>query len=176
MSYEANVIEVQYVDHAHNHDKFYRAYHIWDDDNPNDHRVVFQWGRRGSRGQSQNSVYANAGQAKLAIVNKINSKTDKGYVETYRRDLPGVSDDILALAGVNVFDTQTVKPSADPFVRISLDVDRCRRLAMGDESEVVEAITVRKGLLDQLAELRTSVARAEGEVEIVDMLLAAKVG
>lgn len=175
MTYSAEVTEVAHVDHAHNHDKYYRVY-ILSDDDAGDYRVVFQWGRRGSKGQSQNSVYANRGQAQAAARQKLNSKTDKGYVESYHRELPGVSNDILDLAGVNRFQIEIEKPHADPFVRISLDVDRCRRLAMGDESDVVEAITVRKTLVEQLAELRTSVARAEGEVEIVDMLLAAKVG
>ena len=175
MSYTAEVTEVHFTDHAHNHDKYYRVYILSDHDN-SDYRTVFQWGRRGSKGQSQNSVYPTEHQARTAAHVKLTSKTDKGYVETYHKELPGVSDDVLELAGVNRFATKTEQPSADPFVRISLDVDRARRLAMGDEAEVVEAITLRKGLLDQLAELRTSVSKAEGEVEIVDMLLAAKVG
>jgi predicted DNA-binding WGR domain protein len=175
MSYTAEVTEVQYQDRARNSDKFYRVYLLSDDEN-SDYRVVFQWGRRGARGQSQNSVYPTRSQAEAAAATKMRSKTDKGYVESYHRELPGVSDDVLELAGVNRFATKTEQPNPDPFVRLTLDVDRCRRLAMGDETEVVEAITVRRTLLDQLAELRTSVSRAEGEVEIVDMLLAAKVG
>lgn len=175
MSYTAEVTEVHYTDTAHNHDKYYRVYTLADED-AQDYRVVFQWGRRGSKGQSQNSVYATRSQAEGAARTKLASKTDKGYVVIYERELPGVSDDILDLAGINRFATKIEQPSADPFVRISLDVDRARRLAMGDASEVVEAITVRKTLLEQLDALRTSVSRAEGEVEIVDMLLAAKVG
>lgn len=175
MSYTAEVTEVTYVDHAHNHDKFYRAYLLSSDD-ATDFRVVFQWGRRGSKGQSQNSVYPTFSAAKAALDRKLTSKTDKGYEHSYFRELPGVSNDILDLAGVNRFGTDLEKPVADPFVRISLDVDKCRRLAMGDETEVVEAITLRKDLLSQLDTLRTSVSKAEGEVEIVDMLLAAKVG
>lgn len=175
MTYTAEVTEVQYQDRARNSDKYYRVY-VLSDHEAGDYRTVFQWGRRGSLGQHQNSVYANAGQARLAAQTKLNSKTDKGYVETYHRELPGVSDDVLEMAGVNLFGKATEAPSADPFVRLTLDVDKCRRLAMGDETQVVEAITIRKTLLEQLAELRTSVSRAEGEVEIVDMLLAAKVG
>lgn len=175
MTYTAEVTEVQYTDTARNSDKYYRVYTLLDDE-AGDYRTVFQWGRRGSKGQHQNSVYSNAGQAKLAAAHKLNAKTDKGYVESYHKELPGVSADVLEMAGVNLFGKATEAPSADPFVRISLDVDRARRLAMGDEEEVVQAITLRRGLLDQLAELRTSVSKAEGEVEIVDMLLAAKVG
>lgn len=173
--YATEVTEVTYVDHAHNHDKYYRVYLLSSDDST-DHRVVFQWGRRGAKGQSQNSVYASRNAAERAAKLKLESKIDKGYATSYHKELPGVSNDILDLAGINRFGTQTEQPHADPFVRISLDVDKCRRLAMGDESEVVEAITIRATLAEQLEALRTSVVRAEGEVEIVDMLLMAKVG
>lgn len=175
MTYTAEVTEVTYTDHAHNHDKFYRCYLLSSEDST-DHRVVFQWGRRGSRGQSQNSVHASRSAAASEITRKLLSKTSKGYLGSYHRELPGVSNDILDLAGINRFGMQTELASADPFVRISLDVDKARRLAMGDAGEVVEAITIRKSLMDQLDGLRTSVARAEGEVEIVDMILMAKVG
>ena len=175
MSYTAEVTEVTYTDHAHNSDKYYRCYLLSSEDST-DHRVVFQWGRRGSKGQSQNSVTASRGEAERMVRAKLSSKTSKGYVESYHKELPGVSNDILDLAGVNRFGVQTEVASADPFVRISLDVDEARRLAMGDEADVVKAITLRRGLLDSLDSLRTSVARAEGEVEIVDMILSAKVG
>lgn len=173
MSYQAEVIEIQYYDAARNSDKFYRSYRLWDDDS-GDNRVVFQWGRRGAKGQSQVHVATSPSHAARMVSDKLQSKLNEGYMESYRRELPGVSNDILEMAGINRFATREEMPSADPFVRLSVDVDTCRRLAMGDNDDITKAVTLRAGLLEQLAALRTSVAKAEGEVEVVDMVLGAK--
>lgn len=174
MSYRTEVVEVQYSDPARNSDKYYRVY-LLSDEVGQDFRVVFQWGRRGAKGQHQNAVYANYGQAHKAMCDKLRAKQEKDYVESYSREFDSASDDVLEMAGVNRFGTRDETPSANPFVRIALDVDTCRRLAMGDDADMTKAIVLRSSLLDQLAELRTSVAAAEGQFEIVDMLLAAKV-
>lgn len=178
MSYQAHVTEVHYTDTARNSDKYYRVYRLWDGEEhgDGDHRVVFNWGRRGAKGQSSVQVFPNARSAQLAVLKKLSEKTAKGYREVYDKELPGVDHDVMAMAGINDFGRRTNVVSENPFVRISVEVDTIRRLAMGDQDDVVEAITKRSGLLAQLDELRTSVLRAEGEVEIVDMILGAKVG
>lgn len=175
MSYTAEVTEVHYEDLAHNHDKYYRVYVLSDSD-ASDHRVVFQWGRRGSKGQSQNSVYPSRNQAENAARAKLESKERNGYQPIYHKELPGVSDDILELAGVNIFQSDTKAPNPNPVVRLSIDTDRCRRLAMSDTDDLSEAVMLRASILTQLDELRTAVVSAEGEVEFVDALLMAKVG
>lgn len=179
MSYQAHVTEVHYTDEARNSDKYYRVYRLWDQTDEHaqsDHRVVFNWGRRGAKGQSSVQVFPNERMAILAATKKLSEKTAKGYREVYDRDLPGVDHDVLQMAGINDFATRTTAVSQNPFIRISVEADSIRRLAMGDAEDVVRAITMRGGLLAQLQELRTSVLRAEGEVEIVDMILGAKVG
>lgn len=177
MSYQAHVTEVHYTDAARNSDKYYRAYRLWTDEEQGaDHRVVFNWGRRGAKGQSSVQVFPNARLAELAVLKKLSEKTAKGYREVYDKELPGVDHDVLMMAGVNDFGHRANVVSENPFVRVSVEADTIRRLAMGDSDDVVQAITKRAGLLAQLDELRTSVLRAEGEVEIVDMILGAKVG
>jgi len=173
--YQAQITEVQYQDVNRNSDKFYRCYRLWDDET-GDHRVVFQWGRRGAKGQSNVNVTGSERESRLLIARKLDEKLGKGYHHAYANDLPGVPADILHLAGINTDrSVQAASRPQDPFVRIAVDVDTCRRLAMGDQSEVTKAVVMRKSLQEQLEALRTSVSNAEGQVEVVDMILSAKV-
>lgn len=176
MSYQADLVEVHFQDPGANSDKFYRAYHIFDEEAPDDHRVLFQWGRRGSKGQSKVEVCHGVAHAKSTLRDKINSKEAKGYREVLARHLPAVSDDLLELAGINRFAVNANVRSQDPFAVFAADVDRCRRLVMGDSTEQAEAFTLRADLRTQLDTLRRGVSEAEGQVEVVEMLLTAKVG
>lgn len=172
--YQAHVTEVQFQDSARNSDKFYRCYRLWDD--TGDHRVVFQWGRRGAKGQSSVQVCASQREATNLVVRKLDEKMSKGYYRVYQNELAAVSPDIMHLAGLNtsVHLAASQRPQ-DPFVRLAVDVDTCRRLAMGDQADVVRAVTLRQDLHTQLDALRTAVSNSEGQIELVDMLLSAKV-
>lgn len=175
MTYEANVTEVQYSDPNRNSNKFYRAYRIWDDETM-DQRVVFQWGRIGSKGQSQVHVCTAEYQATQMIEGKISDKERNGYRETYSKTLPGVSNDLLALAGISAAANGRSQAPVEPIKVLLIDIDTCRRLAMGDFQDVTKAVVMRRSLADQLAALRASVTDAEGQVEVVDMVLGAKLG
>ena len=173
MTYQAEVTELQYQDSARNSSKFYRAYHIWDDE-ALDHRVVFQWGRIGSKGQSQVLIVHTEGQAAITVSGKLRDKQDKGYRTVYDKTLPGVSLDLLHLAGITETAAAANVRSQDPVKVLLVDVDTCRRLAMGDGADVTKAVVMRRSLAEQLDALRASVQDAEGQVEVVDMVLNAK--
>lgn len=175
MTYQAEVTEIQYQDPARNSSKFYRAYHLWDDDT-NDHRVLFQWGRIGSRGQNQVNVCCSEGMATSMITGKMHDKMAKGYEHAYARELPAVPEDLLHLAGVSTDANGRSQRPQDPMKVLLLDIDTCRRLSMGDAEQVTEAVVMRKSITEQLSDLRRSVEEAEGQAEILDALLMAKVG
>lgn len=175
MTYQAEVTEIQYQDPARNSSKFYRAYRLWDDDT-NDHRVLFQWGRIGSRGQNQVNLCTSEGMADSMIMGKLSDKEAKGYHFVYNKVLPGVPEDLLHLAGVSTDANGRSQRPQDPMKVLLLDIDTCRRLAMGDSEQVTEAIVLRKSITEQLSDLRHSVEEAEGQTEVLDMVLAAKVG
>lgn len=173
MTYQAQVQEVQFQDPGHNSNKFYRAYVLWDDDT-NDHRVLFQWGRIGSKGQSQVHVCTSKGMAEGMAEGKIYDKRRKGYELNYKRELPAVPPDLLHLAGVSADANGRSQRPTDPITVLLMDIDTARRLAMGDSDDVTKAVVMRSSLNDQLTALRASVSEAEGQVEVVDMLLGAK--
>lgn len=175
MTYEAHVTEVQYSDPNRNSNKFYRAYHLWDEETL-DHRVLFQWGRIGSKGQSQVHVCTAEYQAQSMVDGKIQDKENKGYQETYSKKLPGVSTDLLALAGISQAANGRSQVVTEPIKVLLIDIDTCRRLAMGDSEDVTKAVVMRHSLNDQLTALRNSVEEAAGQVEIVDIVLGAKLG
>lgn len=73
-------VELELV--AGTHDKFYRAWCI-------EHLVVFEWGRRGTKGQVDVGVSATHPRAQEAMRRKLSSKRDRGYepAEDERRTL-----------------------------------------------------------------------------------------
>lgn len=177
MTYAASFEEVQFKDPTRNSHKFYRAYVMHDPDT-DDARVLFQWGRIGARGQFQVQVAPSLDSAKAAAVGKLYDKRGRGYESYTKRTLKVVPEDLLREAGVNEnARSQAVAAlSADPFARLSADTDRLIRLVTGPSEVQAEAITLRRGLDEQLSALRTSLTQAEGSLELVDDVLAMKLG
>lgn len=161
--------ELDKVDPSTNTNKYYRAY-WWAN------HTVFQWGRIGASPQSQCITHASDEAAYDAFMAKLATKTGRGGYRTVstQHNFP-IPPDVLEAQDSRDFAVIAAEQatSVNPFQVLSLDVDRCRRLAMGDQSQVTEAITMRKSLSDQLAELRTAVLAAEGQVEVIDVLLGA---
>lgn len=160
--------ELEKVDAATNTNKYYRSY-VWTN------ITVFQWGRIGARPQSQRHVYSTDNEAVAAFNRKVDDKCHGGYqLVTVHHNYP-IPPDVLEATDSRDFDfnrvAQEQATSVNPFEMITITVDRCRRLAMGDKAQIAEAVVLRSSLIEQLAELRTSVLAAEGQVEIVDMLL-----
>lgn len=173
--YTAVVEQVSYRDEGVNSDKFYRAYALT---NGTDHRVLFQWGKRGTRGQSQVHVCRTLDEASLLATSKIRDKERKGYGTLSKADgltvMDVVGEDLLRIAGVNVDAMPTVVDTEDRgavFAHFAIDVDRCRRLAFGTPAEQTEAVAVRNKLRDQLDFLRTETLKAEGQLDFVEDVL-----
>lgn len=174
MTYQAHVTEIAYRDISRNSDKYYRAYTVYDEDTC-DYRVVYQWGRQGVRGQSQVVLMHDIHSATAAVNRKLADKQAGGYEPVYSKQLPGVSADILELAGLSAEHAANVRSQqVDPVKVLLIDIDTARRLAMGDAEQVVQAVVMRRSLAEQLDALRTSVQEAEGQIEVVDMVLGAK--
>ena len=173
MSFQAALTELAYRDDGRNSDKYYRAFHVFDNE-ADVHRVVFQWGRQGSAGQSKMLILHDEGSAAMAISRKLREKTDKGYRIVFDKTLPGVSADIMELAELSADDAVNARSQQDPVKVLLVDIDTCRRLAMGAAEQVTQAVVMRRTLAEQLAALRASVEDAAGQVEVVDMVLGAK--
>lgn len=178
MTYTATVTEVAYRDPSVNSNKFYRTYVLHDVDT-DDSRVLFNWGRQGAKGQFQVLVQPTYQAAISAAYGKLSDKRRKGYQSVGEpRELRVVPDDILQLAGVseNARSQAVAALSSDPFARLSADTDRLIRLVTGPREVQGEAITLRRGLDEQLHALRSSLTQAEGALELVDDVLFAKLG
>lgn len=177
MSYSAYVQEVSYRDPTANSNKFYRAYVMQSDDG-DDHRVLFNWGRQGAKGQFQVLTVPSEYGATNAADGKINDKIRKGYGDLTRRELRVVPDDLLAAAGVNeAARTQAAAAmSKDPFANLEAGTDRLIRLVTGPAEVQHEAITLKATLDDQLAALRNRLTQAEGSLELATDVLSMKLG
>lgn len=177
MSYSATMEEVQYSDPRANSNKFYRAYVITNEDG-SDCRVLFNWGRIGAKGQFQVQVAHSPEGARSAAAGKIYDKTRKGYEPFTTRELRVVPDDLLEHAGVNenARSQAAAALSKDPFAKVEADTDRLIRLVTGPSEVQAEAITLRKGLDEQLSALKARLTQAEGSLELVDDVMAMKLG
>lgn len=177
MTYSAYVQQVDYRDDRANSNKFYRAYVMQADDG-SDFRVLFNWGRQGAKGQFQVLTVPSEHAAVNAADGKINDKIRKGYDGLTRRELRVVPDDLLAAAGVNenARSQAAAAISKDPFARLGADTDRLIRLVTGPAEVQAEAITLRKDLDQQLSALKASLTQAEGSLELVDDVMAMKLG
>jgi predicted DNA-binding WGR domain protein len=177
MTYHGTVEQVSYQDPGVNSDKFYRAYLI-EDDESTDVRVLFQWGRRGSKGQNQVAVFGNEIEAQAAIDRKLYEKRHKGYSERAgdgKQKIDSFARDLLESAGINAgakpISVTREQAVANVFLDFSGEVDRVRRLAYGTQEEQAQAFQVRNGLREQLETLRTSVLKADGQLEFVEDVL-----
>lgn len=177
MTYTAQMTEVQYQDPAANSNKFYRAYVLHDEDT-DDSRVLFNWGRIGANGQFKVLVQPSLQSAQSAADGKISDKVRNGYRDSAERTLRVVPDDLLAAAGVNenARSQAEVALSRDPFARIEADTDRLIRLVTGPAEVQAEAITLRHTLDEQMLALKARLTQAEGSLELVDDVLAMKLG
>jgi predicted DNA-binding WGR domain protein len=177
MTYSATVTEVTYRDSLANSNKFYRAYVISDEDG-NDARVLFNWGRIGATGQFKVQTCATADQADTMASGKIYDKQRKGYGDPSTRYLKVTPDDLLQHAGVNegARSQSRAALSKDPFAALDAGTDRLIRLVTGPAEVQHEAITLKATLDDQLAALRIRLTQAEGSLELATDVLSMKLG
>lgn len=170
MTYKARGAELRF-EHGTSY-KFYRVYEIWDDD-ARDYRVLFQWGRIGTTGQSKVEITGEHSMTALAY-DKRGEKLKKGYEQRWHREYDVVPPDVLKLAGVNERSQQQAQAQVDtnPFVKATVTLDAAMRLATGTPAQQAEAAVMAKGLHDTLDTLRTEIAQLEGGVEIVDMMIS----
>lgn len=177
MTYTASFEEVQYKDPRANSNKFYRAYVLHDAES-DDARVLFNWGRIGAKGQFQVLTAPSLASAQASASGKLHDKRAKGYESYTERTLTVVPDDLLAAAGVsaNARSQAQARLSADPVARIAADTDRLIRMVTGPAEVQSEAITLRRDLDGQLTALRASLMQAEGSLELVDDVMAMKLG
>lgn len=179
MTYKANGTELRFTEGRSF--KFYRVYEIYDAD-VGDFRVLFQWGRIGTAGQSKVEITGTGapgtthGQAsmKALALDKLESKRRKGYEHTWYREFDTVSPDVLRLAGVNERSQQQAQTQVDtnPLVKATVTLDAALRLATGTPAQQAEAAVMAKGLHETLDALRGEITQLEGGVEIVDMMIS----
>jgi predicted DNA-binding WGR domain protein len=172
MSYTATYELLTKRDEDRNSDKFYRSY-VLHNSETGDWRVLFNWGRNGTNGQFQVVTASGKTNAVMISMRKIDSKLRAGYTVVSNGEMSAVADDLLDHAGVNV---RSQPPNIGLAERISIDSDRAIRLLTGPKEVQVEAIALAKSLRVSLDLLRKTVLESEGRVDLVQELLASKVG
>jgi len=190
VSYQQLMREVRYNDTYANSHKFYRVY-VLTDDATNDYRVLFQWGRIGSKGQSKMQICQSAKEAEWAAREKIHSKEAKGYEphipssvsKGYFQTSTVVDPALLLDAGVNTFEAAKSAPkpvtpedsmetiTAALVASLTVDADRAVRLATGTPDDQATAVVIARKLDEKLNALRTAVDEAEARVEVVNILI-----
>jgi predicted DNA-binding WGR domain protein len=164
------------IDIDRSSDKFYVVYVIHRDGDEHNHRVLYNWGRSGTNGQWKLEVYANFADAEVAARRKIMDKRAKGYkVVIDAQNMPVVPYDILIHAGWSPNGRSEVELTEDPAREISLAAEGVIRM-LTTGCEIPDAVIATKSLHDQLDALRIKVLQAEGQIEVVDMLLQSVVG
>ncbi len=172
--HRAHVIEARYDDDYSNSHKFYRAYALSNEEE-NDYRVLFNWGRVGTNGQFQVQVATSGYDAKCRAESKIEDKERKGYAITRNDSLEVVPNDLLERAGVNVRSEATARTVSE-FDTFTSEVDTAIRYATGDTSSQVKAVVMARDLESKLTALRVKVMEAESRMETVQMLLSVRLG
>jgi predicted DNA-binding WGR domain protein len=177
MSWQARVREVRYS--AGNSHKFYRTYVMWND--TGEARLLYNWGRIGANGQFKAEPLAIGGSLQVAqnLANqKLSEKMGKGYLHEKDWSLPVVSEELLAKASVTVTANERSQAEerlkVDVFGRFAADADKVIRIVTGPSALTAEAVTLRSGLQEQLAELRRRLTEAEGQMELIDDVVAMK--
>lgn len=182
MSVHAELVELRYTESTTNSNKFYRVYFISDDEakgGRGDYRVLFQWGRWGSKGQGKVETYANRDRMVEAGERKLGEKRLKGgYITVRDEKLSIVPDDVLQAAfdtvDANVRSQQQAQVQVDDFGRFSAGADKLIRVLTGPSELTGEAVVMHSTLKDQLAKLRARLQQAEGSLELIEDVLAMK--
>lgn len=169
-------VELHYQDTLANSDKYYRAY-IWGD--AFNWHVVFNWGRKGSKGQFKAELFATEQAAEKLYNDKLYDKAYKGgYERVGSGRLPKVPEAVLQAAGASGVRAPVDNDRSQVdvlFDSIYMELDNARRKAMGTIEEQAEAFTLRATLKDQLTQLREHVSSVEGNLEILDVIIVGSV-
>jgi predicted DNA-binding WGR domain protein len=175
LTYAGRGTELRYEEHGSS--KFYRVYEMWDEDSA-DRRVLFQWGKIGSNGQSKVEVVSYIDEGAEVAEKKLNEKYRKGYQIAWSREFETVPPAVLQLAAVNERSTlqEEQRVELDPFARASADIDKAIRLATGDAAAHAEAVVISKSLHVTLDNLHAQLTSMQGQVEMVDALILHKLG
>lgn len=181
MSYTARMTELRYIDSnfgQRGSNKYYRVYVLeGQDEHDGDNRVVFQWGRWGSKGQTKVERTEFPETAAQLAAEKLEAKTKKGYdVSRSMQRFDVVPPDILELAAVdaNVRSQAEKRLEVDSFARFAADSDKLIRLLTGPTELSAEAVVLHSTLSEQLDALRRSLTDAEGRMELIEDVRAMK--
>lgn len=183
MSFSARVTEVQCK--TGNHYKFYRAY-VLEDALNGDFRVVFNYGKIDGNGQWTPSQRFSTGvEAEMAAKKKLDSKRNGGGSSVYEtevapRELDVVPEDVLEKSGIfideNARRQQKERIAVDAHARFASDADTLIRLVSGPTGLTGEVVQLRSSLQDQLDELARRLTESQGQMEIINEVVAMKAG
>lgn len=179
MTMQADVREVRCT--TGNHFKFYRAYVMYDDD-AGEYRTLFNWGKIGANGQYQAHGAATRSAAEFLARKKLESKlSGRGssqYVHHSERHLDVVPEDLLEHAIVarddNARSQQAERIKVDAHARFAADADTLIRLVSGPAGLTGEVVALRSSLQEQLDELRSRLTESEGQMELINDVVAMK--
>lgn len=158
--------------------KFYRVYTV----SNGGHYAVYNWGRWGSRGQFKVEQHSGQHAVNNSALDKLDAKRAKGYELLRQSDLPVVPQDILDV----IEQATNVRPSTpvptpetaavSVFDQFAADTDRLIRMVTSSPDLTPDAVVLRSGLIEQLDTLRARLGQAEGQLELVNDVVAMKAG
>lgn len=162
-----------YVDPETNANKFYRIA-IISNDVLGDHRVVYQWGRAGSTGQSSFKMYSTQVVAQNHANHRYNLKVRKGYADggTWEALEPNMLRDMLGMGGVNtntsVGPVVATEDGGVTFDEMGTLVGELLTAAVTKENDTVDVVVEAATMNAKFAQLREQFENIESEVEFVN--------
>lgn len=175
MSHTGHLWELRYTEGSSF--KFYRVYTI-ENAEAGDYRVLFQWGRIGTRGQSKVETFSSPGAMTTLAVEKRDEKRRKGYEIVHQSALQFVPPDVLKAAAVNErYQVQSQQVVDTNLIAAMMSkLDGAVRLATGTTDDQAQAVVVSQDLRSNLDDLRKQVLELEAGVEVLDDLIVHHLG
>lgn len=167
------IVDLELVNLAQNHDKFYHAYLLFDQPiKGKDERfhVLIHYGRNGTHGQTDLKSFASPGQAERQYRSKVTEKLDKGYTQIGRERIEKpIPSYILDRAKITpAFDRNHIQTAYDI---LRDEIGRAVVYATGTPDELDRAMRLRPVLDEKLTELAVKFEEMRGQLEVLDMLL-----
>lgn len=165
----ARACELRFVDPETNSNKFYRI-SVLNNPETGDHRVVYQWGRVGSTGQSSFKMYTSDDVAMRNAEHRYFQKARKGYEEAAPWGQIAPTDFLLSQAGVNLYAAHQEAEMSDgvSFDEMGTLVGHLLTKAVGAENDTVDVMVEAATMNAKFSQLREQFENMESEVEFVN--------
>jgi predicted DNA-binding WGR domain protein len=168
--WKGHSVELHYVDPDSNSNKFYRITTLHKGVNGSDFRVLYQWGRIGSVGQSSFKMFNSVEHMTHTANRRQQQKMAKGYVMA-AEGFPSSHnlDRLLRLAGVNTEEGESPADSDGvTFDEMSNMVQQLLSTATGEITDVADVAVETAQMNAKFESLRRRYEAVQSDVEFVN--------